>query len=791
MKSAATRGDALSPTPVRLSVAFGVLGFSALTVQVLLLRELLVVWRGNEMSCGVALSLWLAFTACGSLASARLSKRPRSGGPGFAAGMLLLSAAALISVVTARGAAAIFGAAPGESATLTQLGAASALALAPFTVVSGWMFTYAVAEASRSGARGPRSVADVYVTEAVGAAVAGLLLNFFLLGTLEPLRVASIAALAGAAVSLWMTAAERERRGERRSSRSAPGRRALTATAACALIPVAAVLVSPVGAAIDDATVALRWRPLGYSGRTESVYGRIITTSSGTQKSIFQNGVLVASVPDRMAAEEAVHLTLLQHPSPRSVLLLGGGLGGALAEILKHPGVGAVDYVELDPELVAAAEQVSGGRLAAGIDDPRVALHHTDARLFVKRPPRDYDAVIVAAPDPVSAQLNRFYTAEFFEELSSLLSPDGVVGIAVSSSENYVSREQATLLACLRSTLSSVFSRVVALPGDPCHFVASDGPHPTRDASLLAGRVESRGLDVLHVRDYYLRDRLSPLRAAALDAAMDREVSHVNTDLHPLCYFYGIVVWNRRTEDSPVRLLSAGESFGPAAVAAVALLLATVFSAPAVARRCAPAAFRRSVVLSIVVVGATEISMEIAAIMAFQSLYGYVYQKLALIVAAFMAGLALGGRLGVAAARRGAGARTFVVLQAAITCVPPALAAALSALAGLEPELATLGASLVPLLVVCSAVLAGMQFPLAAGLLTRDGRPAAVAGGGLYGADLAGSAIGATLTAVLLVPVVGIVGSAATLAALNAAVFVALTVPAARAGMLARTSAHG
>jgi hypothetical protein len=63
----------------------------------------------------------------------------------------------------------------------------------------------------------------------------------------------------------------------------------------------------------------------------------------------------MVTVPDVAAAEEAVHYALLEHPSPGSLLLIGGGINGSLAEALKHPSLNRVDYVELDPAILDLA----------------------------------------------------------------------------------------------------------------------------------------------------------------------------------------------------------------------------------------------------------------------------------------------------------------------------------------------------------------------------------------------------------------------------------------------------
>jgi hypothetical protein len=155
---------------------------------------------------------------------------------------------------------------------------------------------------------------------------------------------------------------------------------------------------------------------------------------------------------------------------------------------------------------------------------------------------------------------------------------------------------------------------------------------------------------------------------------------------------------------------------------------------------------------------------------------------MAIIVAAFMAGLAVGGVLGSRAARAGAGGRSFAVLQGGIAVVPLLLGGAIVWISDLPPDGLEAWASSFPLIVVGSAILAGMQFPLAGKLYLGARGDEGTIGGRLYGADLLGSAIGATVVGVLALPIMGIVGTMLALFALNVAVLVSLTVPLAVLG---------
>lgn len=748
-----------------LRLAFLLTGFVTLTAQALLLRELMVSWQGNEISFGVTLALWLAAAGGGSMLGGTVAKRTQDPARALAWGLIIVGVLTPAAVAAARLARLMVGIPLGELAGLPPLIAATALSVVPLAALSGSMFAMAVAAASRGPNDAGRAISLVYVLEAAGAVVAGLTTSLVLFGRMAPIRTgilaAALACVGGLAVLIF----------------GRPVRRTRFEVAAAAALAVLALSAAagPLGDMLETRLAALSWRGAGFVSQTHSRHGIIVAAERGSQKSMFENGVLVASVPDRLAAEEAVHLAMLEHPHPAGVLLLGGVLGGAVEEVLKHPTVRRVDCVELDPALVGAAELAFGEAMTGALRDRRVSVHYADARFFVKRARGPYDVVIVNMPDPTTAQINRFYTTEFMGEVEAVLAEGGVAGFAVSSAEEYVGPELATVLACVRRSLKSVFTHVVLVPGNPCHFIASDTPGSlTLDAGAISSRIEARMLDVVHVRGTYLADRLNPDRIAYLEEQVAAADAPVNTDLSPACYYLSLVLWSQQVSPGSGALLAAPRVLTLPHAALLAAALAAALAAVA-ARRGSGSGLRVVLMAAVAVAGLTEIGIEIAALLVFQSVYGFVYHRIAAITGAFMAGLALGGWLGGRAALRGAGAGAVLGITAALAAAPPAVGWLAGRIAALPPERAPLGVALIPIFVVGSALLAGALFPIAGRLLSQSGG-AAQSGGRAYGADLLGAAVGALVSGVVLLPVMGLRNTMLVLSLLNAAVAVSLTV---------------
>jgi len=129
--------------------------------------------------------------------------------------------------------------------------------------------------------------------------------------------------------------------------------------------------------------------------------------------------------------EMLVHVPLLTHLAPQRVLIIGGGDGGALREVLKHPGLERVDLCEIDAEVIAACRRFLPG-LAAGFDDPRVRVHIGDGVEFLAGAQEAYDAVLVDSSDP-QGPARGLFNPEFYASLKKALRPGGVAAVLAES----------------------------------------------------------------------------------------------------------------------------------------------------------------------------------------------------------------------------------------------------------------------------------------------------------------------------------------------------------------------
>jgi predicted membrane-bound spermidine synthase len=433
---------------------------------------------------------------------------------------------------------------------------------------------------------------------------------------------------------------------------------------------------------------------------------------------------------------------------------------------------------------------------------------------------------IIDVPSPATAQLNRFYTAEFLAGLKRVLAKDGVVGVSLGQYENYVSPELARMLSSASLSVKQSFHNVLVIPGGRVFFLVSDGPlYPD-----IAARIEQRHLKTKLVNRHYLDGMLTPDRLADLANATVQPAA-MNRDFSPILYYYHLRHW----------MSQFNVQFGVIQVGLLVLLGFYLI-------RLRGSAF------VLFASGFAASALEVVLLLAFQVLCGSVYHQVGVIVTVFMAGLALGAfvanrlpagaglvrsvlqlfglrstgsgrespfpltparslrerektgqRSGETEASGTAERRSVVhplpkgvgrgegegdagnratqdscnnlgsvrpgslpALALAIACyavVLPFVLPLVSRLGGTASSLALVKV-LIAALTLVLAMLVGMQFPLA-NRLEFDGTVAGASR--LYTADFVGAFLGALLACTLLIPLIGVVGVCLLTAALNGA----------------------
>jgi spermidine synthase len=332
-----------------------------------------------------------------------------------------------------------------------------------------------------------------------------------------------------------------------------------------------------------------------------------------------------------------------------------------------------------------------------------------------------------------------------------------------------MSAELRALNTMVQRTLQQAFSHVRPIAGDVTLWLASpsDGLYTTSIEALVA-RWEGRGLETRLLTASTLRLRLGQGRLDWFWAALGQEdgggeavVSYsagadVNRDLHPVGLFYGLSYWNALFSPGLARVLAFTSRLKlwtwvlPIIGCGLFLL---------VAARLTTRGKGIAVPLAIASTGFTGMAADLIVIFAFQTLYGYVYHWIGLLITAFMAGLSLGGLL---VTRRLEGMMreraSLLKLELALVLYWVLLPIALSTLYARVTH-SLVFTAIQGILLFLNAVagfLVGAQFPLANRMWLKGREVVGGTAGVLYACDLVGAFLGSILVSVVLIPVLGI-----------------------------------
>lgn len=270
-------------------------------------------------------------------------------------------------------------------------------------------------------------VSRVLTFDYIGALAASLMFPLVLVPKVGLVRSSLVMGLANACVAMWGTWLLADRL----------GKKGVVAVRLRAIFVIIGMIV-----ALAVADTFTTWAedemyidPIVYSEQTP--YQRIVVTQGKSGFQLFLNGNLQFSSADEYRYHEAlVHPAMVTADSPpKHVLVLGGGDGLALREILAHPSVEAVTLVDLDPAMPALAQGFPPlvGLNRNSFRDKRVTVVHDDASVWLEEHPGQWDVIIVDFPDPNTFALGKLYTRAFYRRVLQHLSPGGAVAIQATS----------------------------------------------------------------------------------------------------------------------------------------------------------------------------------------------------------------------------------------------------------------------------------------------------------------------------------------------------------------------
>lgn len=563
-------------------------GISSVTGQLVMVREFLALFSGNEFLIAMVLFNWLTAGGLGSLAFLITDRRPsdpvlypvKLGRLSFL--LCMVSVLQVFALRFARDALFLYGSSPGFYAAFVF----SFSTLFPYAFLVGFALPFSLRAARAHDPDFPGGL--IYLTDNAGDVLGGALFSFVLVQILPP-----VFALSVAAVPLFTAACLLVRRP------------LLPATFLWMPLTALVIIAGPffeTASLAPDSGQLIRY--------DETRYGRLTVIEDHGQVTVFQDGEPAVSSYDPAGAEESTHYALAQVGHVRSVLLVSAR-SGALDEVFKyHPD--RVDYVEIDPRVTATLLDLNLIRSRPGLN-----LIHEDARAYLARSQNRYDAVLVHLPEPTTFQVNRFYTREWFELIARHLNPGGVLSFSVKGFDSYLEPHRQRIVSSLMASASKAFDHILPLPGRQIYLLCSDHPLSKDIPGLLAGK----HIGTRYVRNFFYDD-VSPGRMAALSSAI-LPGAPVNTDTHPRLMVLMLSAWFYQFHTSPWPLIVI--------LSACLVVYLTRLS-------------RNEFLLF--TTGWATMGSELLVIFSFQIFFGFIYYQIGIIVTVFLAGLLPGAYLG-------------------------------------------------------------------------------------------------------------------------------------------------
>lgn len=740
-------------------LALGLVGFSAITVQILLLRELINVFAGNELIYGLTLAIWLTLSAIGCLIGTKSTDRIKNKIKTFVFTQLVLALSIPSAILASRVIRNVFAIPAGITVDLGTTFLITTLIFALPCLILGFQFTLGSKILREKTQETPQQVGNMYILEAAGALIGGAVFSFLFIYIFNAFQIAGIVCclLTLSSLSLY--------KNQVRKFAQRP-LKAGSLMAFALVLAISIILIYPSGSQIDLATSKLFWQNYDLKDSKDSIYGRISVIKNNDSYSFFTNANLAFSTADTAINEELVHLPFLESPSPNKVLIIGGGFGGVLNEASKYKC--SIDYIESDPVIFELSKRYLD--IDALLKNNKIDLHVIDGRSFANSAISKYDIIIVNAGNPEDALTNRYYTLDFFLKCSSILNKNGIIAIALPASEGYMNREMKSLNSSIYKTLQTAFHYTVLIPSNRNYFFASQDTILTDKANQLINKWLKNNIRTTYFNSNTIPYIVYPFKIDSMKMSIKYDnATIINRDSHPISYFYATMLWASRfpapAKNIMITLLKIRLLPLLIFIFSSALILKILsFKASGVKNSVLP--------LLIFLMGFIGMAGELMIIYAFQSFYGFIYSMIGILLALFMAGLALGSCL--------MNKELPMVKSSILNKIVLSLMALLTLMALYLTFVAEIQ-SFLPLfisqLILSSFILllamhVGAYFPAALQFFNRQSTGLTNTAGILYGCDLFGGAFASLATSIILIPLFGLLNVSIILLVISSSCFV-------------------
>ena len=737
------------------------LGFAAIIVQSILIREFFVISDGNELVIGSIFSVWFLWIAIGAGFGTVVSKKTKYLDSIF--WVILFSGLFLfpIQIITIRFAKSIFSVPIGTYIAFWKVLLCSFVFISPFSFMIGITFPLGTQLFQKTFAKPSKIIGNIYIYESMGSLVGGLLFTFFMINFWNPIQI-SVFLLVLAVLTFLFS---------HRSTLRFKGTNWLLLT-----VIVSGLFLTIFANSIQSWSVKQRW--LSFAGKQNQLissldtpYDHISLSRLNNQYSIFQNGQLSFSFPEPYSAVIEANLILLQHPKPESILVIGAGFCNLLGLTLEHKNL-QIDWIIKDQKLFKLLEPLLSGSIQS---NNNVNIFFEDGRSFIRTNTQKYDLIYLDLPPPSTASLNRFYSYEFFLLVRKALKENGTFAFQLPISDNYLRDEVLQFASSIYKTLQEVFSEIEITSSEQNFLFASNGSGIIlSDFEKVLDRWNRKDIDSSKFSPYSLlhffeSERINFLKENIKDFIGPKR----NSDLEPISYLYNLVLWNIFSGNDNV-FSFLWNFLGKIKNSQVILVLLSFvcfrFGWLLIKKKKSKEIQIWNSLFGVFVAGFTAIGLEVVLIFGYQNLFGSLYQNIALLTAVFMFGLGLGSWFVNRCFYLIKNIKPIFISLEIISILLAFFLPILFQLFGVK-LLSSLNRELSQFLyfslVILVGIITGAVFPLAGTGLLDSGKKISRTASSVEAFDHLGACLGAFLTGTFLIPIIGFMGVGWTIASIN------------------------
>ncbi len=680
------------------------LGFFSVGGQVLILRELVSSFNGDELFIATALFGWLMAVAAGAIFGGRKNSRIRAGTL-FWLGALLLPAMIIVTRLCPVPVTDVVG----EVIPFSRAALLSIVLMIPIGFISGWLFPVITREEHRPAA----SIVQVYLFEGIGAFIGGVMIAALIGNIFSTLAMAMTFSVIF--LCFYYLPA---------------GRVGMATMMISILIVLMAVrLLIPKA---DLKLESLKYRAYAVEKVFDTHYGHqaIISQEGGT--TLLTDNTVEAVYPDLKTTEDLLLPPLVYESDSKNILFLGRSEFGIMQLADSLPDI---KIVALDPRRSLSGyidETIPFSGNVVRKDDDQVSFFRS-FRMTDK-----YDIIIINAGEPDNYKNSRLLTDHFIGLTKKFLKKDGILFLPTRyDTDRYISPEKKEILALIHNTMQASFRYVHFWPGDMTLFFASDDSLFNLPPDTIFARINKFEFTPTYINENYLDDRLSEYKSDRLKQTLSVS-QRINTIKRPLLIAYQ-AVFRSRTGELDQKILPF-LFINPTWTVGIPVIMLFFFFMTILRKRR-----RRFYGLFLYfTAGFASLSLELICFYLYQSSAGSLFSEMAVLIGVFMLGMALGAYYSLRINKENLEFPALLLLLTAIVLF----------FATYEKIIPGFQLIYYALFLFTIAVATGSLF-VAATDRYYFGRAEANRGAG-YALDLIGSSFGALFTVTILLPFIGL-----------------------------------